>query len=182
MFSSNVLSYLFSHQNVDIDEEFWFYATRNIAKGEELLTTYGEEFWLHRQLLKATDPRARLLIFAVMCFYTTKSGSNWPYDPFRCVEYDTQTNMNFLIDLCGYTEKEILENKTTTLNSTTPEDFICSILSSISVEFNQKEMKAIERGIAKDFEETLAQATSMSRFAAAKMRKQKKDEKRKNSK
>jgi len=191
-------------KNAEIDDQFWFRATRDIAKGEEILTTYGAEFWLHRWLLTATKPLTRLKLFGITCVLV-RGLANRPYDPFRCWEYDTETNKSFLLDLCGYKEDEIRHQH--------PVDFIGDIMETIDAENKRSQAAAAARSATEDgwgsvwskeqatmlekaqhriidavgkqvqntaIETIMTHAPdALSKFAAAKMRKQKKDEKRK---
>jgi len=92
-----------TRQNVEIDDNFWFVTTRDVLAGEELFTTYGREYWLHRHILNCKTPSTRFMLYTLLTFMD----DHCPYHLFRAAQFDEKTSRAFLTCFCGYSETDL---------------------------------------------------------------------------
>merc|ERR1719511_489921 len=51
--------------NCEVDKNFWFVASKDIKAGQELLTHYGFEFWVHKLMLQSKNPQSIFLLYSL---------------------------------------------------------------------------------------------------------------------
>merc|ERR1719419_1835443 len=114
-------------QNVEMDDNFWYVTTKDVRKGQELFTCHDHDFWLQRQLLRATKPEARFLYYAIMNFDEDER----PYNVYRSNQFDEGTNFQFLMSLCGYKTRDL------TSRNITAHHFIVKFLKNLMDEMTR---------------------------------------------
>ena len=84
--------------------KYWFIATKDIKSGDEILTHYGCEFWLHKAMLDCKAAEKRFL------FYSLQEQDGKPFNLRNCFNYDKRTCAAFLRHLIRVHEEEDVED------------------------------------------------------------------------
>merc|ERR1712029_119760 len=113
--------------NCEVDKNLWFVTTKDVTAGQELLTHYGFEFWVHRPLvtsdggdLNSVSPQAMLLLYAL------HDQSSKPFNLRQFFDYDRETIAAFLIDFCRMPPESVAKYKS-------PKDLVFELMELVQM-------------------------------------------------
>jgi len=90
--------------NCEVDKNLWFVTTKDVCAGQELVTHYGFEFWVHRPLVTDTEDsislKNRMTPQAMLLFYSLHDQSGKPFNLRQFFDYDRETIAAFLTEYC----------------------------------------------------------------------------------
>ena len=77
--------------NCEVDKNLWFVTTKDVGAGQELVTHYGFEFWVHRPLVTDTEGsislKNRMTPQAMLLFYSLHDQSGKPFNLRQFFDY-----------------------------------------------------------------------------------------------
>jgi len=106
--------------NCEVDRNFWFVASRDIKAGEELLTHYGFEFWVHKLMLLSKNPNSVFLL------YSLHEQTSKPFNLRQFFDYDSDTIKAFLVDMCGLPTDTVANYKS-------PKDLMFELMEKVNI-------------------------------------------------
>jgi len=86
--------------NCEVDKNLWFMTTKDVKSGDELLTHYGFEFWVHRPLVVRQEESGGLCPETLLLLYSLHEQSSKPFNLRQFFDYDSETVAAFLTEYC----------------------------------------------------------------------------------
>jgi hypothetical protein len=80
--------------NCNINDSFWFVASKDIEEKEEIFVHFGFQWWLRKLMLAEKNPERRFLL------YSAHDQSSQIFNLQKFYEYDDATCLTFLKRLC----------------------------------------------------------------------------------
>lgn len=77
--------------NCEVDKNLWFVTTKDVSAGQELVTHYGFEFWVHRPLVTDTEAAStsslKMTPQSMLLFYALHEQSSKPFNLRQFFDY-----------------------------------------------------------------------------------------------
>ena len=86
----NIQAESLESMNCEVDKNLWFMTTKDVKSGDELLTHYGFEFWVHRPLVVRQEESGGLCPETLLLLYSLHEQSSKPFNLRQFFDYVSQ--------------------------------------------------------------------------------------------